>query len=164
MKKQHITLALLIAVSMFCVLPQGAHAQVSKESYVPCQEMPTLIQQYAADNRTLSRYYSPASSRGGGFGGGADASIGSPEKNKRLQQLIQEYQKKLAAVDFKNLSQECKVDYILFKRDLTERMEQLVTEANEVAKINKWVPFAAKVYALEQQRRRGYQPNAKEVS
>ena len=103
MKQQQLLLALLLTGSMFCALPQQAHAQVSKETYVPCQEMPTLIQQYAADNRTLSRYYSPASSRSGGFGGGADASIGSPEKNKRLQQLVQEYQKKLAAVDFKNL-------------------------------------------------------------
>lgn len=164
MKQQQLLLALLLTGSMFCALPQQAHAQVSKETYVPCQEMPTLIQQYAADNRTLSRYYSPASSRSGGFGGGADASIGSPEKNKRLQQLVQEYQKKLAAVDFKNLSQECKVDYILFKRDLTERMEQLVTEANEVSKLSQWLPFAPKVYALEQQRRRGYQPNAEGVA
>lgn len=94
MKKQQFPLVLLVAGSMFCALPQKSHAQVSKESYIPCQEMPTLIQQYATDNRTLSRYYSPASSRGGGgFGGGADASIGSPEKNKRLQQLVQDYQK-----------------------------------------------------------------------
>ncbi len=164
MKKQQFPLLLLISGSMYFALPQNSHAQVSKEAYVPCQEMPTLIQQYGVDNRTLSRYYSPASSRGGGFGGSADASIGSPEKNKRLQQLVQDYQKKLAAVDFKNLSQECKVDYILFKRDLKERLEQLVLEANEVSKISSWIPFASKVYALEQQRRRGYQPNAEEVA
>ena len=99
MKKQQLSFVLLIAGSMFCVLPQQAQAQVSKETYVPCQEMPTLIQQYGADNRTLSRYYSPASSRSGGFGG-ADASIGSPEKNRRLQQLIQEYQKKISSCRF----------------------------------------------------------------
>ena len=38
-----------------------------KNEYVPCQEMPDLIQQYNADFRALSRFYSPASTaaRGG---------------------------------------------------------------------------------------------------
>ena len=147
------------------VAPERVAAQVSAASYVPCQEMPSLIQGYQTDSRTLNRYYSPASNRGGGgFGGGADAGIGSPEKNMRLQQLVQEYQKKLAAVPFNSLSQECKADYILFKRDLNERLQQLQAEEAEVAKIKNWIPFATKVYALEQLRRRGIQPKAEEVA
>lgn len=161
--KKHIHLLLLL-VSM--QLSMAALAQVSKETYAPCQEMPSLIQNYNVDSRTLGRYYSPASNRGGGGfgGGGADQSIGSPEKNKRLQELVQDYLKKLAAINFKTLSQECKVDYILFKRDLTERANQLTADAAEVAKINKWFPFANKVYELEKQRRRGFQPNAEQVA
>lgn len=161
--KKHIHLLLLL-VSM--QLSIAALAQVSKETYAPCQEMPSLIQNYNVDSRTLGRYYSPASNRGGGGfgGGGADQSIGSPEKNKRLQELVQDYLKKLAAINFKTLSQECKVDYILFKRDLTERSNQLATEAAEVAKISKWFPFANKMYELEKQRRRGFQPNAEQVA
>lgn len=145
------------------LMPKQLLAQVSKEVYVPCQEMPALIQQYNTDNRTISRFYSPATSRAG-FGGGADGSIGSPEKNKRLQQLVQDYQKKLNEVNFKSLSQECKVDYLLFKRDLNEKLRQLVAEATEVDKIKQWVPFAPKLYTLEQLRRRGLQPNAEEVA
>lgn len=165
MKISPIVLTLMIAAPCFSVNTQKAIAQVSSATFVPCQEMPSLIQGYSIDNRTLSRYYSPSSSRGGGgFGGGADASIGSPEKNKRLQQLVQDYQKKLAAISFNNLSQECKADYILFKRDLNERMQQLLSEEAEVVKIKNWIPFAPKVYALEQLRRRGIQPKAEEVA
>ncbi|WP_439504286.1 DUF885 family protein [Sediminibacterium sp.] len=165
MKISPFVFSMLIAGQFFSVTLQKATAQVSTASFVPCQEMPSLIQGYNVDNRTLSRYYSPTSSRGGGgFGAGADASIGSPEKNKRLQQLVQDYQKKLAAVSFNNLSQECKADYILFKRDLAERLQQLKNEEAEVTKIQAWIPFAPKVYALEQLRRRGIQPKAEEVA
>jgi len=158
-------LVLLMACTFTCIFPTLATAQVAKDAYVPCQEMPAIIQGYNTDSRTLSKYYSPTSSRGGGgFGGSSDASIGSPEKNMRLQQLVVEYQKKLAAINFNALSQECKADYILFKRDLGQKLQQLTSEANEVAKINKWIAFAPKVYALEQLRRRGIQPNADEVA
>lgn len=167
MKKMNQCLVLLLAGSMLASSFNGAQAQPSKESFVPCQEMPSLIQGYNVDNRTLNRFYTPAvASRGGGmgFGGGAADGIGSPEKNKRMQQLVADYQKKLAAVNFKNLSQECKVDYILFKRDLQERMNALQAEESEVAKIRNWISFGDKIYALEQQRRRGHQPNAEQVA
>ncbi|NCI46783.1 DUF885 domain-containing protein [Sediminibacterium sp. WSJ-3] len=129
--------------------------------------MPALIQGFGTDSRTLNRFYSPAVTGRGGFGfggGGADAAAGSPERNKRLQELVTEYRKKLAAVNFKNLSQECKVDYILFKRDLQERMTQLQSEAEEVGRIRPWIAFGDKVYALEQKRRRGFQPDAEKVA
>lgn len=167
MKKTNQCLVLLLAGSMLASSFNGAQAQPSKESFVPCQEMPSLIQGFNVDSRTLSRFYTPAvASRGGGmgFGGGAADGIGSPEKNKRMQQLVADYQKKLAAVNFKNLSQECKVDYILFKRDLQERMNTLQSEASEVAKIRSWISFGDKIYALEQQRRRGHQPDAEQVA
>jgi uncharacterized protein (DUF885 family) len=168
MKKTNHCIAILLAGSMMATSFNGVQAQPSKDSFVPCQEMPSLIQGYNVDSRTLNRFYTPAvSGRGGGFGfggGGGDVSIGSPEKNKRMQQLVADYQKKLAAVNFKGLSQECKADYILFKRDLEERMTQLQTEAAEVAKIRNWIAFGDKIYALEQQRRRGHQPNAEQVA
>lgn len=166
MKKHTYSFLLLLTVSTACTVMQEATAQVSKEAYVPCQEMPSLIQGFATDNRTLNRFYTPAVNRGGGggFGGGGDAAVGSPERNQRLQQLVKDYQKKLAAVNFKGLSQECKVDYILFKRDLEDKAQQLQTEEAEVKKIIKWMPFASKIYALEQSRRRGHQPNGELVA
>lgn len=165
MKKHTYSLLLLLTAGTMCTTVQPTMAQVSKEAYVPCQEMPSLIQGFATDNRTLNRFYTPAvNSRGGGFGGGGNDAVGSPERNQRLQQLVKDYQKKLAAVNFKGLSQECKADYILFKRDLQAKLEQLVAEESEVKKISKWVSFADKIYALEQTRRRGHQVSGEQVA
>src|SRR5688572_13369965 len=118
-----------------------------KADHVPCQEIPYLMQQYNADFRSVNRFYSPSVSnafRGGGFG---ESGVGSPEKRERLEQLNKEYAKKLEAVNFKNLPQECKVDYILFKRDITEKLHLSVKEEQEYNKIKKWFPFADKIYA-----------------
>lgn len=166
MKKHTYSLLLLLTAGTMCTTVQPTMAQVSNEAYVPCQEMPSLIQGFATDNRTLNRFYTPAvnSRGGGGFGGGGNDAVGSPERNQRLQQLVKDYQKKLAAVNFKGLSQECKADYILFKRDLQAKLEQLVAEESEVKKISKWMPFADKIYALEQTRRRGHQINGEQVA
>jgi hypothetical protein len=113
MKKYLLALSFSVAIIS---TPAIVDAQVSNNEWIPCQEMPALIQRFNADSRVLNRYYSPALNNSrGGFG--ADWSIGSPEKNTRLQKLVQDYKQQLAAVNFKNLSQECKADYILFKRD-----------------------------------------------
>ena len=156
MKKQ--SLLLLAVGSLFFYINQSI-AQVSKEAFVPCQEMPNLMQNFSADNRVLNRFYSPTTNnRGGGFGA-ADA-LGSPKKNKRLQELTKEYLQKLSALNFNNLSQECKVDYLLFKRDLTEKMRLLEKELADVEKINEWTPFASAIYAVEEKRQRGLPLNA----
>lgn len=166
MRKYNCSIVFLVCLSLvLCKMP--VQAQASKNGYVPCQEMPGLIQNYAVDYRALSRFYSPpVTGRGGGGaggGGGADAGVGSPEKRQRLQILVRDYIKKLSALNFNQLPQECKADYILFKRDLNERLRQLLSEDTEYAKIKKWIPFAEKIHALEQQRRRGLQPNAEQV-
>lgn len=143
----------------------AARAQSKNES-VPCQEMPNLIQNYNADYRALSRFYTPASGsafRGGG-GGGNEAGVGSPEKNERLNKLNQDYLKKLEALNFNSLPQECKVDYILLKRDIKERIRQSGEETAGYNKIRQWLPFADKIYALEKKRRRGLQPDAEKIA
>ena len=137
----------------------------SKNEYVPCQEMPNLILNYNSDYRALSRFYSPASANAfrGGSGIG-DVSVGSPEKRERLNKLNQEYLKKLEALNFSSLPQECKVDYILFRRDINERVRQITEETTEYNKIKHWLPFADKIYALEKIRRRGQQPDAEKIA
>lgn len=135
----------------------------SKNEYVPCQEMPNLIQQYNADYRALVRFYTP--SGGNAFrGGGGDAGPGSPERRDRLNKLNQEYLKKIQALPFNSLPQECKVDYILFKRDITERIRQTNADAAEYSKIKNWFAFADKIYELEKLRRRGKQPEAEKIA
>lgn len=153
---------MIVFVSALCHL---VFAQ-SKNEFVPCQEMPNLIQNYNADYRALTRFYTPSTGnafRGGG-GGGFDGGIGSPERRERLDKLNREYLKKLEVLNFNSLSQECKVDYILFKRDINEKIRQATDDAAEYNKIKRWFVFADKIFELEKSRRRGKQPNAENVA
>lgn len=130
-----------------------------KASFVPCQEMPDMMVQFNADLRAVQRFYTPAT--GNTFrNAGGEGSIGSPEKRARLAKLYNDYLKQLSQISFTALPQECKVDYILFKRDLEEKLRQGADEEKEYAKIQQWIPFADKIWAAEKLRRRGTQPNA----
>ncbi len=157
-----ITLLLSIGFCLTGLIYTPAFSQMSPDAYAPCQEMPNLITTYNADYQALIRFYTPtanASGFGRGGGGGEGGSF-SPEKRARLESLCKEYQKKLEQIDFNSLSQECKVDYILFKRDLDESLKVSAKEAAGYAKIKKWFPFSDSVYILEKMRRRGHQPDA----
>lgn len=72
--------------------------------------------------------------------------------------------KRLQTINFKNLSQECKADYILFKRDINEKLRLSAEEAKNYASIVKWIPFADKIYAVEKIRRRGTQLEGEKVA
>lgn len=137
---------------------------MSPDPYVPCQEMPDLIEKYNADFRAISRFYTNSffGGRGNQFGGPSEG--GSPAKRARLDDLYQEYLKKLDALDFKGLSQECKVDYILFKRNLNESITLAKREAEQYGKIKNWFPFSDSIYAIEKLRSRGHQFNSEHLA
>ncbi|SKB26761.1 Uncharacterized conserved protein, DUF885 familyt [Parapedobacter luteus] len=118
-------------------------------SAVPCQEVPHLIQQFAADRRAINRFYVVAM---------------SPERRARLVALYNDYLKSLAQLDFDALNQECKVDYILFQRNLNEYLRFAQKEEDEFTKVSTWFPFADSVYAMEKTRRRGASVDAKRVA
>jgi hypothetical protein len=67
-------------------------------------------------------------------------------------------------VDFNSLPQECKVDYILFKRDLDEKLYQSAKETAVYGKIKTWFPFSDSIYAIEKLRRRGHQLDAQQLA
>lgn len=147
-----------------CLLPLlvlcmgHSFAQISPEPYVPCQEMPDLIQNYQADRQALTRFYTSA------FYGNRyqNATIdgASPEVRARFDSLYREYLAKVEAIDFNSLPQECKVDYILFKRDLKEALRASAEEATQYNKVKHWLPFADSIYAIEKLRRRGHVLNS----
>lgn len=152
------------AIFSICLLSITAFSQTKSGEYVPCQEMPNLMLNYNADFRALTRYYSPASPNARGFGGGGDAGGGSPEKREKLESLNRDYLKKLENINFKNLSQECKADYILFKRDLAEKLRVSAEDAKTSVKAKPWFGFTDKIYTLEKTRRRGGQPDAEKIA
>lgn len=124
-------------IVVICALQLPAQTTVP---YVPCNEMPALIQNYYADAVALNRVY---------------IVDGSPEKRERYKKLAEEYLGRLNQLSFNTLTQGCKADYVLFKRDLNEAIYQAGQEEKEYAAVKQWFPFVDTVYALEKIRRRG---------
>jgi len=155
---------LYIIVLPLLFLSAKVFSQMSPDAYVPCQEMPNLIENYNADVRALTRFYTTSFLGGRNGGNNINTEGGSPEKRTRLVQLYNEYMKKLEQLDFKGLPQECKVDYILFKRNLTESLRASAEEDAQYNKIKNWFPFSDSIYAIEKLRRRGHQLNAEQLS
>jgi len=122
----------------------GATAQVNV--YLPCSQMPELIQLFQADHAALDRFYF------------VDY---SPERGKRYQELCRGYLAKLDTLHFDGLTTGCKVDYVLFKRDLNEEIHRYDEEAKSYQALHEaWFPFADTLYAMEKARRRGKRPDA----
>lgn len=123
-------------------------AQMRKE-YVPCNDMPNIIQTYYADITALDRVY---------------IVNGSPEKRERYKKLAEDYIRALNQINFNTLPQSCKADYILFKRDLNEVVFQASAEAKEYESVQQWFPFADAIYTMEKIRRRGGAIDAKNTA
>jgi hypothetical protein len=151
-----------VAILLFLSAAE-VRAQVSPDPYVPCQVMPTLIENYQADHRSIVRFYT-SNFYGTRFRGTGNIEGASPETRSRIGVLDREYLDKLSAVDFDGLPQECKVDYILFSRDLKNDLWQLAADSGRYEKIRGWFPFADSVYATERLRRRGHQLDAAAVA
>jgi len=155
-------LLLLLCLTCTGLMHIPAFAQVSPGEYAPCQEMPDLITKYNADYRAIVRFYTLPANGGFGFGYGGRGGGGdmegeaSPEKRTRLETLYHDYLKRLEQLDFKSLPQECKVDYILFKRNLDDKLESSAREAAQYTRVKSWFPFSDSIYALEVLRRRGH--------
>src|SRR5688500_5050883 len=89
----------IVAIQLF-VNWHLVNAQISPEAYVPCQEIPYLMQQFEADQAAIYRFYSPSENapRYRSFEG-----LGSPDRQNRLKELNEAYLAKLKAVQFKTL-------------------------------------------------------------
>jgi hypothetical protein len=137
----------LTLITAACCLT-ALKAQLSKD-YVPCNEMPNLMQNFNADYTELSRVY---------------IINNSPEKRERFRKLADDYLKSVLALHFNDLPQGCKVDYILFKRDLLEMQHEATLEQKEFDELQQWFPFADTIYSIEKKRRRGATANGKMIA
>ena len=134
-------------------------AQIAPAPFVPCQEMPALIENYRADAEALTRFYN-TDYYGTRF---RSFEAVSPELRTRLGVLDRDYLAKLDGLEFNALPQECKADWILFRRNLRDNLRQLAVDSGRYEKLRTWFPFADSIYALEKLRRRGHKLDAARV-
>jgi uncharacterized protein (DUF885 family) len=121
----------------------------TKEAYVPCSEMPKLIHDYTTDQESLLRFYTVEK---------------SPERQQRMEKFNRTYLVRLQEIDFNQLSQECKADYILFHITLAGVLHSLDQEKKDVEALTSWFPFANQIYELEKLRRRGHVLNSQKTA
>jgi len=103
-------------------------------------EMYAFIVGMEADYGSLDRFYAIA---------------GSPERRERMITFIKDNLKKIDQLPFETFSTGGKVDFLLTRRDLEDRLFLLNQEAKEAAQVARYVSYADGIYPLEKQRRRG---------
>jgi uncharacterized protein (DUF885 family) len=119
----------------------GAKALVS--------EMRAAIERYTVDRGSLARSYPVGM---------------SPARRERFRKYYSDWLASLQSLDFDSMSQDGKVDYILFKNHLEYELRQLDIQARQLVEIQPLIPFAKTIIDLEETRRRMEQINSAKIA
>jgi uncharacterized protein (DUF885 family) len=106
---------------------------------VTASEMRGVIERYTADRGSLFRFFS------------TDA---SPARRARMKQFYTDWLASLAKLNFDSMSQDGRIDYLLFKNHLDHELRQLDIQEKAHAEIAALTPFAGTITDLEDSRRR----------
>ena len=109
------------------------------ELKTPESEMRAVIERYNVDRGSLTRSY-PV--------------VFSPARQARLRQFYADWLASIDKLDFDAMSQDGKVDYVLFKNHLEYELRQLEILTRQIAEIEPLIPFAKSITELEETRRR----------
>jgi hypothetical protein len=126
----------MTAVSFQTRLP-AASPDADSPLDTSASEMRPAIERFSADRGNLLRYYNIAD---------------APARRARLRRFYQETRASLAAQNFDAMSQDGKVDYILFRNQLDHDLKALELEEKEAGENAVWLPFSATVIQLEESR------------
>jgi uncharacterized protein (DUF885 family) len=105
----------------------------------PVSEMRNAIERYTVDRGSLARSYPVQASR---------------SRRERFKKFYEEWLTSLQSLDFDSMSQDGKIDYILFKNHLEYELRQLDIQSRQLSEIEPLVPFGPKIVELEETRRR----------
>lgn len=102
-------------------------------------EMRAIIEYYVVDRGTLLRSYPVPS---------------SPARRERFRKFYSDALERIQKLNFDSMNQEGKVDYVLFRKHLEYELRQLDIQARQLGEIGELIPFAPRITALEEARRR----------
>jgi uncharacterized protein (DUF885 family) len=129
--------ALVVVVLLCCFLVQIPAAD-SNGTKAPVSEMRSAIERYTVDRGSLTRSYPVAVSQ---------------RRRDRFRKFYSEWLASLQSLNFDSMSQDGKIDYVLFKNHLEYELRQLDIQSRQLSEIEPLVPFAAKIIELEEARR-----------
>jgi uncharacterized protein (DUF885 family) len=101
-------------------------------------EMRQIIESYVADRGSLQRSFFV---------------VNSATRRARFRRFYQDALDRIQKLNFDSMSQEGKVDYILFRTHLEHELRQLDIEARQQAEIEPLIPFGKTIVDLEETRR-----------
>ncbi len=121
--------------------PKGAASEAPdlKDLDNGSSELRSLIERYVADRGSLTRSY--------------PVEI-STARQARFKQFNSDWLATLAKLNFDTLSQDGKVDYLLFKTHLNSELQQLDLQNKTLAEVAPFTPFAQTIISLAEARRR----------
>jgi uncharacterized protein (DUF885 family) len=131
---------LMIVAGIGCAsfaAPSGATAGERK--------MPTVIDRFAADHMSLDRTYTVEV---------------SPIRFARFEKFYNDELALLAALDFAQLSEDDRVDYLLLKNHITSELHRLAIRKKQVEEMQALLPFAKTIENLADEQRLKQRPDA----
>lgn len=145
-----VTLFLMVGLLITNCLPlqsfaQNGRAKPNSKAAVdmpdsgPVSEMRPQIERYAVDRGSLGRSYTV------GY---------STSRRDRFKKFYSDWLASLQKLDFEQMSQDGKIDYLLFKNHLEYELRQLDIQARQISEIAPLLPFAKTIADLEEARRR----------
>jgi len=102
-------------------------------------ELRAVIERYIADRGSLTRSYP------------VEASLA---RRSRMRRFYTDWLDRLAKLDFEALSQDGRIDYLLFRNHLHHELRQLDIREKALAEATPLIPFAQPIIDLEEARRR----------
>jgi uncharacterized protein (DUF885 family) len=102
-------------------------------------EMRPILEYYVVDRGSLQRSFPVAN---------------SPARRERFRKFYSDALERIQKLNFDGMSQEGKVDYILFRTHLEHELRDLDIEEKQIAEIQPLIPFAKTIIDLEETRRR----------
>lgn len=118
---------------------KGSSAVATSELKGSESEMRNSIERYAVDRGSLMRSYPVAI---------------SSARRDRFKKFYSDWLGSLLQLDFDTMSQDGKIDYLLFKNHLEYELRQLDIQSRQLAEIQFLIPFAKTIIDLEENRRR----------
>ena len=129
--------SLTVVVLLLCLFVQVPAQNGARVP--PVSEMRSAIERYAVDRGSLTRSYPVAVSR---------------NRRERFRKFYNEWLASLQSLNFDSMSQEGKIDYLLFKNHLEYELRQLDIQSRQISEVEPLLPFATKIVELEEARRR----------
>jgi hypothetical protein len=149
-----IEVNLRMSKTMVCALCLGIIAAGSAQSEVPAKaveahsrlpQMPSIIEKFTADSRSLDRTYSVRV---------------SPARMARFEKFYNDTLDALAAIDFDTMSHEDQIDYLLLKSRVTADLHELAIRKGQDEQMMALLPFARTIEDLTTAERLMQKPEA----